>query len=135
MIENIEQFLFLIQQDDEESGWRLDNEEASVSTWLQILEANEEFVGYVKLNKKLPVEILRLLASHESSNVRSIIANKRALPNELFETLSEDKVASVRARIACNKKVPLKVLEKLAGDVEPIVSELAQARMEQRKKY
>ena len=130
MITSKEYFLNLIELGSVEARQKLTTETASEKTWFEIMALSNEIIDAVVLNKTLPPKVLRHLALHESSRIRSHIAMKRALPIDLFETLASDKDESVRARISWNKKTPINIIRNLARDVAEVVSEPALARLE-----
>lgn len=129
MIDSLSHFVSLVEKDTDKARASLRGSEAMESVWIEILEARPDLVRVVTLNKLLPDSILRLLAKHPDSDVRTDVANKRRLPHDVFELLALDDDESVRARIAWNKKTPVEVLERLANDEEKIVSDPARNRL------
>ena len=129
MIESVEQYIALCEEEGDESQAAIRHDEATEETWLQILASRPDLVRMVTLNKGLPEKVIQHLAAHEDVAVRIDIANKRKLPPDVFVKLSGDKEESVRARLSWNKKTPLEILRKLADDEESIVSEPAQDRL------
>ncbi|TNE42681.1 MAG: HEAT repeat domain-containing protein [Alphaproteobacteria bacterium] len=130
-IKSAEEFVKLRCSDDlkeqEIASWG----EADVSVWLRVIECYPEMKKWVAHNKKIPLEILRVLARDADYVVRTRVAEKRKLDQNLFELLAHDPDYGVRRRIALNRKVPRAILEQLAGDEHEMVREAALERLTQ----
>lgn len=131
MIESVEEFLALNNDQSSEAMERIRSDSAPEEVWNRLLDLCPELARTVTLNKTLPTRVLRRLAGHDDASVRADVASIRRLPREAFEVLAEDKDESVRARLAWNKKTPRDILERLAEDEETIVSEPARSRLGQ----
>jgi hypothetical protein len=129
MIASFDEFVGLVERDDQESHFRLKTEAAPISVWEEVIFKRPDLRRVVTLNKTLEHDVLRLLARDEDSAVRSDVATRRALPIDLFEILARDEDESVRARIAWNKKTPEQVLKYLLNDESPIVLEPVKKRL------
>jgi len=129
MIESLEEFLGLVERDDESSHLRLKTEAAPLSVWEEVLSVRPDLKRIVTLNKTLDVQVLRLLAKDADASVRCDVANRRSLPVDLFESLARDSDESVRARIAWNKKTPDQILRHLLTDDSEIVTEPVKKRL------
>lgn len=101
----------------------------SEEVWIQIIKNHSELKRTVTLNRYLPENVLRILASDADAQVRTDVANRRALPQDLFAVLARDNDEGVRARIAWNRKSPKSVLDRLALDSADTVSEPARRRV------
>jgi hypothetical protein len=129
MIESLQEFINLVERDDESSRLRLRSDFASSTVWEEVLLLRPDLKRAVTLNKTLDDRVLRLLANDPDHLVRSDIANRRGLPRDLFELLARDPNESVRARIAWNKKTPDEVLRFLLMDQSEFVAEPARKRL------
>jgi len=129
MIESYNEFMDLIERDDEESHHRLRTEAAAFSVWEEVLLLRPDLKRVVTLNKTLDDRVLRVLAKDEDPSVRCDVANRRGLPLDIFELLAGDPDESVRSRIAWNKKTPNDVLKRLLTDASEIVIEPVKKRL------
>jgi asparagine synthetase A len=124
-----EDFLGLIELNDEQSLQRLRSETATESVWEEIINKHPHARRAVTLNKTLPENILRLLARDTDPLVRADIAMRRALPEDIFAILSKDPEETVRARIVCNRKTPRALIQKLTDDSSIVVSSSAKKQL------
>lgn len=125
MIADAEEFVQLRLSTTPADYMRAAEEEASIETWLRVIEDYPEMKRWVALNKTVQLEVLRVLAKDAEPSVRSAVADKRKLDRELFEELSRDYDEAVRARVAYNKRVPADLLELLRGDTSHLVRDAA----------
>jgi hypothetical protein len=82
------------------------------------------------LNKKLPVNVLQVLAAHPDPHIRSLVADKRAA-GPVLRTLASDPDLGVRLRVVWNAKIPADLLRSMLDDPAPEVRENARSRMAQ----
>ena len=129
MITSVEEYVSLVEHDDNDVRQTAVSDEADALTWHAILENRPDLSSEVAMNKKLPSEIIDRLITNECCRTRSLVALKRALSHEQFLKLANDEDESVRAMIANNKKTPLKILERLVHDEFEIVSEAAKTQV------
>ena len=141
MITSAEEFIRLRFSDDIEEQRRSAVEEADISVWHEVLKQypdNDEREGAltptpygymneyisenanvrdgVALNKRLPDEIIRILAKDRSWRVRCTIAWKRKTPPDVLRELADDPDDSVRNKVAWHRKTPKDVLERMLND-------------------
>lgn len=131
MIESVQEFVDLVERDDDVSRLRLRSDMAPVSVWEEIISRYPALKRAVTLNKMLDERVIRKLAEDPDPLVRADIANRRGLPSDLFALLARDSEESVRARIAWNKKTPESVLHLLLSDESEIVVESIKRRLGQ----
>ncbi len=129
MIESVSHYLQLWSDEDASKRRLVVTESAAVSTWIDLVESHPELCDDIALNKSLPVEILELLATNASENVRFTVAMKSSLSASLFQLLANDSSETVRARIAFNKRTPVSILRQLAKDPSKLVSDKAKSRL------
>jgi predicted regulator of amino acid metabolism with ACT domain len=128
VIHSIEEFEELVETDYALSRWVT----ASSAIWNEILEQKPELKMDVALNKKLPDDILEILAHDTDDDIRFTIAMKRKLDKNIFEILSKDQNESVRMRIVLNPKVPKSILEDMLQDSWDEIVILARSKLNQR---
>ena len=85
-------------------------------------------------NKKVPLEILKLLVNDSDDDIRFSIAMKRKIDESMFKKLSEDSNYSIRLAIARNAKVPINILRYLTNDIEPEIARVARQILSERNK-
>ncbi len=129
MILSANELIRLGTSEDLEEYNRAAREEASEEVWLEVIEKYPKMKKWVVQNKKVQLNILRILSDDPDPEVRWWVAFKRKLDRTLFEKLAHDEDESVRKRIACNKKTPDDVLEILASDTSKFVSQSAKERL------
>jgi len=132
MITSLEEYVSLVEHDDNDVRRNAVSEEANAITWHTILENRPDLASEVAMNKKLPAEIVDRLIATGCSRTKSLVAMKRALSYEQFQKLAGDKDESVRAMIAKNKKAPTAILMQLIEDETEIVSEAAKLQRSNR---
>lgn len=128
MIISVEEFVRLQRSNITSEFQRTITEEIPLPILREIIENEPELRTSVARNKKVPLEILRILADDEDADVRMAVADKRSLDEDLFEKLAKDSDDGVRGRIAYNKKTPLKLLQELALDQVDFIAEAASKR-------
>jgi hypothetical protein len=129
MIESTEEFIKLRTSTDRIEYCRSIEDTASLQVWIDIITVCPEMKEWVVLNKTIPLEVLRILATDSDSKIRAAVADKRKLDNALFEMLSVDNDELVRQRIAYNKNTPVPILTILAQDKSNLVREAALSKM------
>jgi hypothetical protein len=125
VIQSVEEYLKLVELDDDESGHRLKWDVAPPAVWEEVIRSHPQLKRTVTLNKMLDNATLALLAKDGDDRVRLDVAGKRKLSRELFEKLAADPDDSVRARIAGNRKAPEEIVQRLATDPSRLVREAA----------
>jgi hypothetical protein len=116
MTESAEEFARLRESDDIGEQHRSSNEEIPLSVCLEVIERFPHLRSWIAHNKKVPIEVLELLASDPDPHVRDAVARKRKLTPPLFERLARDSESRVRATIAYNRSCPTPLLQDLAKD-------------------
>ena len=129
MIESAEEFKRLRESEIPQEYNRAVTESAALSTWRDVLETYPEMAFWLAQNKTVPVEVLRDLAVHQESSVRSMVARKRKIPESLMLLLAKDKDESVGHALVNNVKVTNKVLTILLEDPWHAVRARAAQRM------
>ena len=129
MIKSAQEFVRLRSSEDPAEYQRAAHDGAPEQVWTEVIRDYPEMKVWVAHNKKVPLEILRVLSDDLDPNVRKAVAAKRKLDQDLFEKLSSDKDEAVRQRIAYNRKTPRSIIERLADDPCPLVQEPAQSRL------
>ena len=132
MIETAEEFKRLRESESPDEYQRAANEEVSTHAWHQIIESLPEMRFWAAQNKKVPIEILRILAEDEDPKVRSMVAEKRKIGKEIKDILVQDADSSVRGRLAWNSKLETSYLRTLSKDPEGFVREAALNQLNKR---
>jgi hypothetical protein len=132
MIKSVEEYVSLVEHDDNDVRRKAISDEANAYTWHAILDNRPDLAADVAMNKKLPTEIVDRLIASGCSRTKSLIALKRALLYEQFQKLAGDEDESVRAMIANNKKTPFAILEHLVRDASEVVSDAAKTQLANR---
>ena len=101
MILSAEEFVRLRTSEKEEEYNLAAHSEAPMEVWLEVIEKYPGYREWVAHNKKVPIEILEILANDSDDRVRSTVATKRKLSPKLFQKLAKDPDEGVRQRIAC----------------------------------
>lgn len=78
MIESAEEFVRLRQSSDPEEYRRAAWEEASVETWLDVVERYPEMRSWVAHNKTVPLQILEMLRHDPDEQVQWTVREKRS---------------------------------------------------------
>lgn len=125
VIYSAEEFVALVDRQDEESREILHGATASEEVWMDIILRFPEYRRAVAFSKGLPEGVLRYLANDYDWMIRMDVASKRALPQDLFDLLSNDPHELVRKCIARNPKVPTDILEKLTLDPDLFIVQTA----------
>lgn len=125
MITSAEEFVRLRSSRHPSEYRRAAQDKAPLSVWMDIIERYPEYRQWVAHNKTVPTEVLRVLATDPSSQVRYFVAMKNKLTPELLEQLALDSDDSVRARVAIHKKASLELLRTMAQDESELVREAA----------
>jgi hypothetical protein len=128
VISSSEEFVRLRSSDAPADYNRAAHEEASEETWLDVIARFPDYRRWVAHNKTCPEQILRLLSTDESVDVRWTVAYRRSAPGDVLLELAHDEDESVRARVAQNPKTPNAALESLASDPSRIVREAIERR-------
>ncbi|CAN5915206.1 hypothetical protein BH11VER1_BH11VER1_17840 [soil metagenome] len=126
MIESAEEFVRLRLSAQPEEYGRAAEDEASEHVCFDVIARYPDMRKWVAHNKKIPMAVLKKLASDSDPMVRFTVAMKRKLSSELIEQLSKDTDESIRSQIARHPRSPLAVVQKLASDAEPRVREIAE---------
>jgi len=84
------------------------------------------------LNKKLPLDVLKVLSTNSDPRIRCMVADKRSA-GALLQPLASDPEIAVRLRVAWNAKVPPGLLEAMLNDPAADVRETARLRLSQLK--
>ncbi len=129
MINSAEEFVQLRTSEDPACYDRATKEEASTATWRDVIELYPEMRRWVAHNKKLPNEIIEILARDCSPDVRGVIARKRKTPPSLLLQMAMDKDENVRLAVACNPKSSKDVLNVLIRDKWDEVRVAAERRL------
>lgn len=130
MIKSANEFIKLRLSSNPDDYFRAANEEAEHETWIDLINNHEDMREWVAHNKKIPLEIILILAKDDNSTVRHHIASKRKIPDDVKEILANDEDESIRMAIARNKSTPRFILETLAyDDWEEIVKVVEQRLM------
>jgi len=129
VIDSAQEFIRLRTSELPEEYRRAAHEEAPNAVWRELVANHPEMREWVAHNKTVPVDILELLHTDSSTEVRCTVARKRKLPERLQQALAADGDASVRHALACNAKVVPAVLQKLANDTETFVRVAALQRL------
>ncbi len=116
MIKSAKEFIKLRFSSNPDEYSRAANEEADVDTWMELINNHEDMREWVAHNKKIPLEIIRILAKDCNSTVRYHIATKRKIPVDVMELLVNDEDESIRMAIARNKSTPKEILKLLVND-------------------
>lgn len=129
MIKTAEEFVRLRTSQEPEEYSRAAESEAEVETWKDIILRFPEMREWVAHNKKIPEEIIRILAKDTDARVRYMIAAKNRTPPDVLGELARDRDESIRYRVACNKKAPKQVLEGMLGDEWATIVEKVKKRL------
>lgn len=129
MIESAEEFIRLSLSDDPDETWRSVHEEVPVDVLLKVIDQNPDLTTWVVHNKKVPIEILELLAKHHDPDVRIRVAQKRKLTEAIMMQLTDDVHETVRLTLAANAKATKKVLKKLSTDEWEVVRDCAKEKL------
>lgn len=78
MIDSAEEFVRLRSSDDPAEYRRAAHEEASVQTWLDVVDRFPDMRFWVAQNKTVPLEILERLRHDPDDRVRSMVLLKRS---------------------------------------------------------
>jgi hypothetical protein len=132
MIRSAREFSMLCLSQDLEAVNKTLSENADLATWAEIIESNPERRIDVAQNRTIPSEIMRILASCDDPNVRSLIAQRRNLALDLFSKLAGDSDEMVRRKIAANQKAPLDIVRVLSADPVESVASVAQYNLRSR---
>ncbi len=132
MILSAEEFVRLRSSEDMGEYHLAAHAEAPIEVWLEVIEKYPDYKEWVAHNKKVPIEILEILADDLDDDVRFIVATKRKLTPELFLKLARDLDEGVRQRIACNPKVSIEILTILKDDHSKLVAESASKKLAER---
>lgn len=98
-----------------------------------MIERYPDMRKWVAHDKKVPLSILRILATDADERVRWMVACKGKLDEGLFATLARDKDAGVRARLAHHRKAPEAIIDQLLNDSEELVARAARENWERRQ--
>ena len=90
MIESAEEFRRLRISDDPEEYNRAAHGNASLETWLEVIERWPDMREWVAHNKTVPVAVLEKLAYDPDPRVRSTVATKNKLPEHLQLVMARD---------------------------------------------
>ncbi|WP_131765157.1 HEAT repeat domain-containing protein [Candidatus Protofrankia californiensis] len=129
MIETPDEFVRLRRSEDREEYSRAAEEEAPMPVWLEIVKNHPDMRFWVAHNKKVPMEVLRILARDEDDRVRGMVARKRKISDDILEILAVDPEESVRNAVALNPRTPRALLEILTKDPWQVVRENARRRI------
>lgn len=105
MISSAQEFKRLRESDIQAEYSRAANEEASIETWLEVLDQYPDLAFWVAQNKTIPIEVLQLLADYQDLNVRNMVARKRKIDTVIFNKLKDDPDTAVRHALMCNSKL------------------------------
>lgn len=133
VIESAEEFVALRDSELKKEYDRSAHEEASLTTWVDVIDRYPEYAVWVAHNKTVPLEILERLCDFDVKT-RAAVASKRKLTGPLFERLSKDDSGLVRCAVAANRKAPIRILTCLMFDEEESVSSVAKYNLNNRKK-
>ncbi|WP_131745048.1 HEAT repeat domain-containing protein [Frankia sp. Cppng1_Ct_nod] len=131
MIETADEFVRLRQSEDREEYSRAAEEEAPVSVWIEVVERYPDMHFWVAHNKKVPIEVLRILARDGDDRVRGMVARKRKISEDILTALAADPDESVRNAVALNPRTPRALLEMLARDPWEVIRKNARKRIEE----
>ena len=115
MIISAEEFKRLRESEIPEEYHRAANEEASTSVWLDVIEKFPDLKVWVVHNKRIPLEILTILANDPDIAVRERVARTRKIiDTELFNVMANDPEEKVRYALACNTNMSIGHLGKIS---------------------
>lgn len=78
MIESADEFVRLRQSSVPEEYRRAASEEASVETWMDVIERYPEMRSWVAHNKTLPLQILEILRHDSDEQVQWVVRSRRS---------------------------------------------------------
>ena len=76
MIESPEEFLRLRGSDDPDEYQRAAHEEATLQTWVEVIERYPDMRFWVAQNKTVPLAVLEVLRRDTDERVRSMVRSK-----------------------------------------------------------
>lgn len=105
MISNAKEFKRLRESEVQTEYNRAVTEEASLDTWLEVLNIYPDLAFWVAQNKTVPLEILINLADNKDPKVRDMVARKKKINPTIFNKLKNDSEESIRYTLICNNKL------------------------------
>ena len=125
MIKSVDEFLRLRTSEIKEDYDRAVNDEAEISTWIEVIEKHPDYKQWVVHNKTVPIKILEMLTFDEDPAVRGAVAKKRKINDKIFMALSKDRDENVRYALMCNTKLTSEQLKQITiGDSEWLSKQL-----------
>jgi len=115
MIKSVDEFMELSNSDD---FHRFRTEEVPTDVLMDTLEQYPQMKLRVAQYRRLPNELLRILAQDPDPDVRLAIAQKYPLDDDIYLLLSKDPDETVRHYLAFNKRIPLPILKDMAESDE-----------------
>lgn len=116
MIESSSEFVRLRYSENLEDCRKASWGEASIDTWMEVIDHYPELRVAVAHNKTIPEVVVRKLFAEHYEAVKSTLARKRRLPKDLMQALAMDSDEGVRMSIARHPKVTMKALAVLRND-------------------
>ena len=113
MIKSADEFIQLRTSEIQDEYERSANDEAEISTWIEVIERHPDFKKWVIHNKTVPIEILESLMLDSDPDVRSAVARKRKINEKIFMILSKDRDENVRYALMCNTKLTADKLKQI----------------------
>lgn len=129
MITSAEEFVRLRSSDIREEYLRAAHEEASESTWRDVIAKYPEMRKWVAHNKSIPDSIIELLSDEDDNEVLSFLASKRKTPKPILQKLAKSLYENVRLAIAFNPKSTPELLQTLLQDDWDEVRRVAEKRL------
>jgi hypothetical protein len=125
MIKSVDEFLRLRTSEIKEDYDRAANDEADISTWIEVIEKHPDYKQWVVHNKTVPIKILEMLTVDDDPAVRGAVAKKRKINDKIFMALSKDRDENVRYALMCNTKLTSEQLKQITiGDSEWLSKQL-----------
>jgi hypothetical protein len=134
VIYSIEEYLNLANSDNAEDNKRTVYEELSLGVISDVINKYPDRKPWLVHNKHIPVEVLIMLSTDDSADVRFTVAMKKKCDRSVFEILMKDADFSVRMAVVRNSKFPMDLLEIMKGDSEIEISEEATRILKERLK-
>ena len=130
MIKSVDEFLRLRTSEIKEDYDRAVNDEAEISTWIEVIEKHPDYKQWVVHNKTVPIKILEMLTFDEDPAVRGAVAKKRKINDKIFMALSKDRDETVRYALICNTKLTSDQLQQIETGDSDWLNEQLEERLE-----
>lgn len=129
MIESAKEFVTLRVSENPLEYRRAAWEQASESTWQQVIAEYPEMMEWVAHNKTIGEATIRLLFKVGCKKVKHVLARKRSTPPDLLEELATNDNESIRLAVACNPKASDACLSLLKNDTWEEVRRVVSRRL------